>query len=64
MSYKMYVRPHLDYGDVIYHNQRENLMDLLEQVQSRAALKYRVSWVGSLCLIGDGLVDLLAFIKL
>ena len=20
----MYVRPHLDYGDVIYHNQREN----------------------------------------
>ena len=22
MSYKMYVRPHLDYGDVIYHNQR------------------------------------------
>ena len=32
MSYKMYVRPHLDYGDVIYHNQRANLMDLLEQV--------------------------------
>ena len=32
MSYKMYVRPHLDYGDVIYHNQSANLMDLLEQV--------------------------------
>ena len=26
LSYKMYVRPHLDYGDVILHNQR---MDLL-----------------------------------
>ena len=28
------------------------------------ALKYTVSWVGRLCLIGDGLEDLLAFIKL
>ena len=29
LSYKMYVRPHLDYGDVIYHNQRADLMDLI-----------------------------------
>ena len=35
----MYVRPHFNYGDVIYHNQRENLMDLLEQVQHKATLE-------------------------
>ena len=27
LSYKLYVRPHLDYADVIYHNQREDLMN-------------------------------------
>ena len=34
----MYIRPHLDYGNVIYHNQRANLMDLVERVQYKAAL--------------------------
>ena len=65
MSYKMYVRPHLDYGDVIYHNQRANLMNLLEKVQYKAVLaakNYTVSWVGSHYLIGDGLEDFIAFI--
>ena len=38
LSYKMYVRPHLDYGDVIYHNQRGDLMELIERVQYKAAL--------------------------
>ena len=32
MCYNLYVRPHLDYGDVIYHNQRADLMKLVEQV--------------------------------
>ena len=27
LSYKLYVRPHLDYGDVIYHNQRADMMN-------------------------------------
>ena len=27
LSYKIYIRPHLDYGDVIYHNQRIDLRD-------------------------------------
>ena len=36
LFYKLYVRPHLDYGDVIYHNQRSDLMNLIEQVQGRA----------------------------
>jgi len=38
MAYKLYIRPHLDYGDVIYHNQRMDLMNLIEQVQYKAAL--------------------------
>ena len=38
LSYKLYVRPLLDYGDVIYHNQREDLMNFVEQIQSHAAL--------------------------
>ena len=33
LCYKMYVRPHLDYGDEIYHNQRVDFMDLIERVQ-------------------------------
>ena len=47
--YKLYVRPHLDYGDVIYHNPEKicefsqnitlsNLMEKLESVQYSAAL--------------------------
>ena len=30
LCHKMYVRPHHDYGDVIYHNQRMDVMDLIE----------------------------------
>ena len=47
MSYKMYVRPHLDYGDVIFHNSRSYLMDLLEQVQYKAALIVSGCWQGT-----------------
>ena len=43
----MYVKPYLDYGDVIYHNQRANLMDLLEQVQYKAALVVSGCWQGT-----------------
>ena len=38
LSYKMYIRPHLDYGDDIYHNQRADLMNLVEQGTSREKL--------------------------
>ena len=47
LSYKLYVRPHLDYGDVIYHNQRSDLMDLIEQVQYKAALIVSGCWQGT-----------------
>ena len=45
--YKMYVRPHLDYGDVIYHNQLKDSMQLLESVQYQAALIVTGCWKGS-----------------
>ena len=44
LSYKMYVRPHLEYGDVIFHNQRMDLMDLIERVQYTAALIVSGCW--------------------
>jgi len=47
LSYKLYVRPHLDYGDVIYHNQRKDLMKLLEQVQYKAAIIVSGCWQGT-----------------
>ena len=47
LSYKMYIRPHLDYGDVIYHNQRRDLMDLVERVQYKAALVVSGCWQGT-----------------
>ena len=47
LSYKMYIRPHLDYGDVIYHNQRADLMDLVERVQYTAALIATGCWQGT-----------------
>ena len=47
LSYKLYVRPHLDYGDIIYHNQRADLMQLIEQVQYKAALIVSGCWQGT-----------------
>ena len=47
LSYKLYVRPHLDYGDIIYHNQRSDLMNLIEQVQYKAALIVSGCWQGT-----------------
>ena len=51
--YKLYVRPHLDYGDVIYHIPQkagvsENYMiSKLESVQYSAALAVTGSWRGT-----------------
>ena len=47
MPYKTYVRPHLDYGDVIFYNQRMDLMDLVERVQYKAALIVSWCWQGT-----------------
>ena len=51
--YKLYVRPHLDYGDVIYHipqgmDGSENyMMEKLESVQYSAALAVTGTWRGT-----------------
>jgi hypothetical protein len=47
LTYTMYVRPHLDYGDVIYHNQHTNSMELLEKVQYKAGLIITNCWQGT-----------------
>ena len=47
LSYKLYVRPHLGYGDVIYHNQMADMMYLIEQVQYKAALIVSGCWQGT-----------------
>ena len=52
---KMYVRTHLDYGDVIYHTQRADLMDLIERVQYNAALIVSGCWQGD--LVGEKLYE-------
>ena len=44
MSYKMYLRLRLDYGDLIYHN---HVMNLIEGVQYKAALIVSGCWQGS-----------------
>ena len=41
------MRPHLDYGDIIYHNQRSDLMKLIEQVQYKSALIVSGCWQGT-----------------
>ena len=43
----MYIRPHIDYEDAIYHNQRVVLMDLIERVQYKAALIVSGCWQGT-----------------
>ena len=42
LSFKLY-----DYGDIIYHNQRTDLMKLIEEVQYKAALIVSGCWQGT-----------------
>ena len=47
LSYKLYVRSHLDYDDAICHNQSTDLMNLIEQIQYKAALLVSGCWQGT-----------------
>ena len=47
MTYKLYVRPHLDYGDVIFHDQLADMMKSIESVQYKAALIVTGCWPGT-----------------
>ena len=45
--YKIYARPNLDYGDVVYHNQLSEMMNKLESIQHNAALIVSGCWKGT-----------------
>ena len=49
--YKLYVRPHLDYGDIMYHkydlDKQLNFTEQLEQTQYKAALAVSGAWKGT-----------------
>jgi len=45
--YKLYVRPHLDYGDVTYHEQSMSHSRKLESTQYKAALAVSGAWKGT-----------------
>ena len=46
-TYKMYVRPHLEYGDIIYHDQLSDMMDALERIQYQSGLVVSKCWKGT-----------------
>ena len=49
--YKLYVRPHLDYGDIIYHrfdpDMKSTITKNIEQAQYTAALAITGAWKGT-----------------
>ena len=45
--YKPYVRPHLDYGDIIYHDQNMLLSRKLESIQYETTLPVSGGWKGT-----------------
>jgi hypothetical protein len=47
LTFKMHVRPHLEYGDVIFHNCSKDLMDQIESVQYQAGLIVTGCWQGT-----------------
>ena len=47
LTYKMHVRPHLEYGDIIFHNSTKDLMDLMESIQYQAGLIVAGCWRGT-----------------
>ena len=51
LTYELYVRPHLDYGDTIYHkcdpDMQLNVMQQVEQTQCKVPLAVSVAWMGT-----------------
>ncbi len=47
LTYKMHVRPHLEYGDVLFHESSQELTRLIESVQNQAGLIVTGCWLGS-----------------
>ena len=44
LTYSMHVRPHLEYGDIIFHDCATYLMDMLESIQYQAGLIATGCW--------------------
>ena len=44
LTYTMHVRPHLEYGDIIFHDCSSYLMDMLESIQYQAGLIATGCW--------------------
>ena len=44
MCYKLYVRRHLAYGDINYHNEKVDLMKLVEHIQYKKGLIVSGCW--------------------
>ena len=44
MTYIMHVRPHLEYGDIIFHDCADYLMDMIESIQYQAGLIATGCW--------------------
>ena len=40
LTYKMHVRPYLEYGDVLFHNCSQDLMSMIESIQYQAGLLF------------------------
>jgi len=47
ITYKLYVRPHLEKGDVIFHQRSSELMKAIESVQYQAGLIVAGCWKGT-----------------
>jgi hypothetical protein len=47
LSYKMYVRPHLEYCDILFHECSLTVSNQIERVQNQAALIVSGCWQGS-----------------
>ena len=43
-TYTMHVRPHLEYGDIIFHDCSKYLMDMIESIQYQAGLIATGCW--------------------
>ena len=47
LAYKMHIRPHLEYGDVIFHERSKTLMKSIESIQIQAANIVAGCWKGT-----------------
>jgi len=44
LTYSMHVRPHLEYGDLLFHDCSKTLMDMIESIQYQAGLIATGCW--------------------